>query len=182
MSARLTALALNRKSFCFETNLASKGIVGRIDRLSQNGFHTKMIFMALPDVEVALARVAARVLAGGHDVPEETIRRRFKAGLHYFFNTYRLRVDSWSLWENASEEPTVVANPEDHLTQSMNTADSDTRSSSHATEKSSGYNQANTELILGCFAFLCRASLTIVTVMEFDRVVFQSAKHSRCRG
>ncbi len=115
VSARLTALAVERKSFCFETNLASKGLVGRIDRLSQNGYHTKMIFVALPNVEVALARVAARVLAGGHDVPEETIRRRFKAGLHYFFNTYRFRVDSWSLWENASEEPAIVANSEDHL-------------------------------------------------------------------
>jgi predicted ABC-type ATPase len=115
VSARLTALAVERKSFCFETNLASKGLVGRIDRLSQNGYHTKMIFVALPDVEVALARVAARVLAGGHNVQEETIRRRFRAGLHYFFNTYRSRVDSWSLWENASEEPTIVANSEDHL-------------------------------------------------------------------
>lgn len=25
------------------------------------------------------------------------------------------RVDSWSLWENANEEPTIVANSEDHL-------------------------------------------------------------------
>jgi hypothetical protein len=71
---------LGTEEFCFETNLASKGLVGRIDRLSQNGLHTKMIFVALPDVELAPARVAARVLAGGHDVPEETVRRRFKAG------------------------------------------------------------------------------------------------------
>ncbi len=115
VSARLTALSLERKSFCFETNLASKGLVGRIDRLSQNGFHTKVIFVALPDVELALARVAARVLAGGHDVPEETVRRRFNAGLRYFFETYRSRVDSWSLWENANEQPTIVANSEDSL-------------------------------------------------------------------
>lgn len=115
VSARLTALALARKSFCFETNLASKGLVGRIDRLAQDGYQTKMIFVALPDVEVALARVAARVLAGGHDVPEETVRRRFKAGLRYFFDTYRFRVDSWSLWENENEQPTIVANSEDHL-------------------------------------------------------------------
>jgi predicted ABC-type ATPase len=115
VSARLTALASQRQSFCFETNLASSGLLGRIQRLETAGYHTNLIFVALPDVETALARVAARVIAGGHHIPDETVRRRFKSGLHYFFTTYRFRVVEWSLWDNANDKPVLVADSENQI-------------------------------------------------------------------
>ena len=115
VSARLTALTSQRQSFCFETNLASSGLLGRIQRLATAGYHTNLIFVALPDVETALARVAARVIAGGHHIPEETVRRRFKAGLHYFFTTYRFRVTEWSLWDNSNDKPILVADSENQI-------------------------------------------------------------------
>ena len=115
VSARLSALASQRQSFCFETNLASSGLLGRIQRLETAGYHTNLIFVALPDVETALARVAARVIAGGHHIPEETVRRRFKAGLHYFFTTYRFRVNEWSLWDNSNDKPVLVADSENQI-------------------------------------------------------------------
>ena len=109
VSARLRALATGRESFCFETNLASPGLVGRIDGWKAAGYETRLIFVSLPNVDIALARVAARVAAGGHDVPRGTVRRRFTSGLRNFFGVYRHRVDVWSLYDNSSGAPVLIA-------------------------------------------------------------------------
>ena len=112
VSARLRALAAERRSFCFETNLASPRLVGRIDAWRADGYEARLVFVSLPNVDLALARVAARVAAGGHDVPEETVRRRFTAGLRYFFTLYRHRVDEWALYDNDDGGPVLLASVE----------------------------------------------------------------------
>lgn len=109
VSARLRSLATDRQNFCFETNLASPGLVGRIDGWKATGYETRLIFVSLPNVDIALARVAARVAAGGHDVPEATVRRRFTSGLRNFFGVYRTRVDVWTLYDNSTEAAVLVA-------------------------------------------------------------------------
>jgi len=48
-----------------------------------------------------VARVAERVRQGGHDVPEEVIRRRFLAGLSNFFTLFEPVADSWQMFDNA---------------------------------------------------------------------------------
>ena len=60
----------------------------------------------MPDVEMAIERVAIRVKQGGHNVPEEVIRRRFEHGLTNF-ERYKQLVDSWQLYDN-SEIPTIL--------------------------------------------------------------------------
>lgn len=109
VSARLRALTAERRSFCFETNLASPGLVGRIDAWCAAGYEVRLVFVSLPNVDLALARVAARVAAGGHDVTEDTVRRRFTAGLRYFFTHYRHRVDEWALYDNEAGGPVLIA-------------------------------------------------------------------------
>ena len=112
VSARLRTLAAERRSFCFETNLASPGLVGRIDAWRADGYEARLVFVSLPNVDLALARVAARVAAGGHDVPEETVRRRFTARLRYFFTLYHHRVDEWALYDNDDGGPVLIASGE----------------------------------------------------------------------
>ncbi|HYL75268.1 MAG TPA: hypothetical protein VEU96_13740 [Bryobacteraceae bacterium] len=41
-----------------------------------------------------------RVRLGGHDVPEETIRRRYGAGLRNFFELYRPIATTWRFSDN----------------------------------------------------------------------------------
>ena len=86
VSARLRALTAERRRFCFETNLASPGLVGRVDAWRADGYEVKLTFISLANVDLALTRVARRVAVGGHDIPEETVRRRFAAGLRYFLH------------------------------------------------------------------------------------------------
>jgi predicted ABC-type ATPase len=67
----------------------------------------KLIFLSLPTADLAVARVKARAAQGGHDVPEEVIRRRFDMGLSNFNNLYRQLVSSWALYDN-SVRPSVM--------------------------------------------------------------------------
>ena len=59
--------------------------------------------------EVATLGVAERVQKGGHDVPEEDIRRRFTRSAGNFWNLYRPLCDRWLLMYNGGVDPSVVA-------------------------------------------------------------------------
>ena len=67
-----------------------------------------LFILGLPSVDLAIARVAERVRQGGHDIPENVIRRRFEAGLRNFEQHYRTAVDAWALYDNAGDEPVLI--------------------------------------------------------------------------
>lgn len=95
-------------SFAFETTLAGKCYLRHIARWRAAGYRTKLIFLSLPSAEAAIARVAQRVLQGGHAIPEDVIHRRFVAGLHNFQRCYAAAVDTWAWYDNAGTEPTLL--------------------------------------------------------------------------
>ena len=68
----------------------------------------KLTFLKLPNPEMAIARVAARVAQGGHAVTEEIIRRRFVAGWRNFQQIYQPLVNAWVLYDNALDKPKFV--------------------------------------------------------------------------
>lgn len=102
MLRRLDELAENGEDFAFETTLASRSFAPWITELKTKGYHFHLTFILLDDADLAVARVAERVKLGGHFVPEETIRRRYKAGLHNFFNLYKSIADSWKMYDNTN--------------------------------------------------------------------------------
>lgn len=57
--------------------------------------------LSLPDVEMAIKRVAMRVRQGGHNIPEVVIRRRFAHGIANI-ERYKMLVDSWQLYDNSN--------------------------------------------------------------------------------
>jgi len=77
MLSRLSELAQQRKSFGFETTLASRTFAPKIKALISGGYEFHLIFLWLRSDALAIERVAARVRLGGHDVPNVTIRRRY---------------------------------------------------------------------------------------------------------
>lgn len=95
-------------SFAFETTLAGRTYARMIPDWQAEGYYVKLLFLALPSAEMAIARVAERVRQGGHNVPEKVIRRRFAAGHTNFDNLYRELVDSWALYDNAGDEPQLI--------------------------------------------------------------------------
>ena len=78
--------------------------------------HKKIVIIAGPNGagKTTFARVEARVLQGGHDIPEATIRRRYAKGYENFLNVYQADVNFWQLFDNSGLEPKLIdegANP-----------------------------------------------------------------------
>lgn len=84
----------------FETTLATRTYASHIPRWRSEGFLVALIYLRLPNVEASIARVARRVAAGGHSIPEATIRRRFARSFEYFEKLYKPVVDEWYLWNS----------------------------------------------------------------------------------
>lgn len=102
MLRRMRELANARKSFAFETTLASRSYVRLIRDLKQKEYEFHLLFLWLESPELAVLRVRERVASGGHDVPDQTIRRRYERGLKNFFALYQPLADSWSVYNSSS--------------------------------------------------------------------------------
>jgi predicted ABC-type ATPase len=64
--------------FAFESTLGGKTITDLLKKASQAGLEVSIAFVGLASPEHHLARVHARVAAGGHDIPEGKIRERWE--------------------------------------------------------------------------------------------------------
>jgi len=106
---RLNALSAARKDIAFETTLASQLLLSRIRRMQRQGYLFHLYFFWLPSADMAVARVARRVAAGGHHIPEDAIRRRYERGLQNFFRNYTPVADSWILYNNTSRPAVPIA-------------------------------------------------------------------------
>lgn len=72
------------------------------------GYRIKLVYLRLPDVQTAIERVKNRVRQGGHNVPEEIIRRRYEKGWYNFQHLYKQSVDTWVLFDNSGSKPKLL--------------------------------------------------------------------------
>lgn len=98
-----------REDFCIETTLATRSLIKMVRSAQEQGYFVTVVYLWLRSPEIAVQRVAARVEAGGHDVPPDVIRRRYYAGLQYFFDTYAPVCDKWILVDNSETQFNIVA-------------------------------------------------------------------------
>jgi len=66
-----------RREYFFETTLGGNTIPAALERAIARGMDVRIWYAGLQSPEMHIARVRARVRAGGHDIPEDDIRRRF---------------------------------------------------------------------------------------------------------
>lgn len=109
MLERIKTLANERADFSIETTPSGKSYVPWLRELKAGGYEIHLFFLWLPDVRMSINRVADRVSHGGHDIPEAVIRRRYTAGIQNLFLIYRPLLDFWSLFDNSSELPYLIA-------------------------------------------------------------------------
>ncbi len=110
MLARLHELAAARATFAFETTMASRTFAPWLRELQGSGYRVHVAFLWLASPALAMRRVALRVRHGGHDIPVETIQRRYARGLVNFHTLYRPIADSWIVYDNSAfSAPRVVA-------------------------------------------------------------------------
>lgn len=74
---QLDAAILGKHDYFFETTLGGATVTARLLRALDAGYAVRIWYAGLGSPELHIARVAARVRSGGHDIPEETIRRRY---------------------------------------------------------------------------------------------------------
>ncbi len=110
MLEHLKELAEKRVDFAFETTLASKTFAPWIAELKTEGYHFHLIYLWLPEPEMSIRRVADRVSRGGHHVPDETVRRRYRLGLVNFFHLYSPIADAIRVFDNSDPKaPRLIA-------------------------------------------------------------------------
>ena len=97
------------RSFAFETTLSGRHYARLIPAWRAAGYHVKLIFLNLPTSDLAVARVAARVAQGGHNVAESVIRRRFDGGIRNFNELYRPLVNRWEWYDNSGITPRLIS-------------------------------------------------------------------------
>ena len=101
--------------FAFETTLAGKGYANIFKQMKRDSYELHLFFLWLPDVKLALARVADRVRKGGHAIPDQDVKRRFSRGVSNFFHVYQQLFDTWSIFDNSTGIPEQIVKGENGL-------------------------------------------------------------------
>jgi predicted ABC-type ATPase len=104
MLRRMDALVAAGASFVFESTLASLTHARKIPAWRQRGYAVGLVYLRLPSVAAAIARVRRRVAQGGHGVPEATVRQRFARSADYLEKYYKRLVDEWYVWDSLEDE------------------------------------------------------------------------------
>lgn len=97
-----------RESFAFETTLSGRTYLRLIDRLKTQGWTVELIYLALPNVELSISRVAERVAHGGHNIPLADIERRFPRSLYNLLHVYSPEVGRVRCFDNAGPVPALI--------------------------------------------------------------------------
>ena len=115
MLQRIDELLPQKVDFAIETTLTTRSYVQLVRRAQVLGYKVHLIFFFLENEEQAIARVAQRVENGGHDIPEEDIRRRFTRGIFNLLNLYMPICDSVLVYNNALTPACLVARKQNQV-------------------------------------------------------------------
>lgn len=109
MLHRIDYLLTNSADFAIETTLSTRSYVQTIRRARALGYTVTLVFVYLSSPELAVDRVAKRVAAGGHNIPEAVIRRRYDRALRNLDALYMPVCDYFIVINNSGEAVTEVA-------------------------------------------------------------------------
>lgn len=95
---------LNRKDFTFETVLSTERNLNLLQRAKERGYFLRGYFVLTCSDDINVVRVKARAKIGGHDVPEDKIRERYKRSLKLLPKFVNI-CDVCSVYDNSLSEP-----------------------------------------------------------------------------
>ena len=109
MLMKINYLLERNEDFCVETTLATRSLMGIINEAKEKGYEITLLYFWISSPTIAIERVRARVATGGHNIPDDVVKRRYVMGLNYFFETYSPVCDRWVLADNTTSPFTIVA-------------------------------------------------------------------------
>jgi predicted ABC-type ATPase len=90
-----------RVDFAFETTLAGRSQISLFKNLRQEGWRIVLLFLWIPDAAFSKSRVRERVAHGGHDVPDDTIYRRYPRIMYNLIKVYTPLCDKIICYDNS---------------------------------------------------------------------------------
>ena len=109
MYKRIRELIGMAETFALETTLASRSIANLIKDAQSKGYYVTLLFFWLNTPDLAVERVRNRVAAGGHNVNESTVRRRYRTGIINLFSLYMPICNYWMITDNSLSPMEVIA-------------------------------------------------------------------------
>ena len=109
MLRRIEYLLNQGSDFSVETTLATRSLVSIINEARSKGYLVTILYLWVQSPEIAIQRVRDRVATGGHNIPEEVLRRRYTSGLKYLFDIYMPICDRWMIADNSGPTFTLIA-------------------------------------------------------------------------
>lgn len=108
MISRIKCLLSLNKSFAFETTAAGKNYLKHLQEAKKIGYEIDLLFLWLSSADLAVKRVAHRKAQGGHHIPEDTIRRRYKLGLKNVISVYLPIADNAIIMNNSLQDTSIT--------------------------------------------------------------------------
>ncbi len=109
MLKRIDELLELQIDFAIETTLSSMQLMRIIERAKEKHYEIILLFYWLDSVDLAVRRVENRVANGGHNIPKDTIERRYYRGINNLFQLYIKTVDYWLLIDNSDINPEIIS-------------------------------------------------------------------------
>ncbi|MDR0795272.1 MAG: zeta toxin family protein [Tannerella sp.] len=109
MYKRIRELISSQKTFALETTLASRSIAKLLIGAQEKGYYVTLLYFWLNTPDLAVERVKNRVITGGHNVTETTVRRRYDAGIYNLFHLYMPICDYWMITDNSLSPLEIIA-------------------------------------------------------------------------
>ena len=109
MLNRIKELVNKRVDFAFETTLSSKSFKLLINDCKEKGYNITLVYFWLNSVDLAVSRVESRVLAGGHNIPKDTIVRRYNSGIANLSKIYTPICDYWMIFDNSGYPSELIS-------------------------------------------------------------------------
>ena len=103
-----------KEDFTFETVLSSRYKLDILEKAKSEGYFIKCIFMLTTDASVNVARVAARVAIGGHNVDEDKIRSRYVKSLDNIKRMMEI-CDILHVYDNTEEPVRIIRKHNDDI-------------------------------------------------------------------
>jgi predicted ABC-type ATPase len=103
-----------RETFAIESTLSGRSYLLLLQNAKANGYEIELHYLWLSKVEQALKRVRDRVLAGGHNVPQVDVRRRFTRSRENLLEIYLPLATRWRIWDSRSLPPKLLASSPMH--------------------------------------------------------------------
>lgn len=109
MLKRIDELINEEATFAFETTLSTISYKETIKQCKAKGYRIVLLYFWLNSPELAIERIKRRVEKGGHHIPGNIVRRRYKRGLENFFNIFQPICDYWEILDNSGNVPDSIA-------------------------------------------------------------------------